>query len=67
MWWRRAARLAVGLVIVAILRFGLGEVLPREPALVGLVSTCLRYSLVALGVVWLAPWLFIKTGLAERA
>lgn len=67
LWWKRAARLAVGLVIVAILRFGLGAVLPREPALVGLVSTCVRYGVVALGVVWLAPWLFIKTGLAERA
>jgi len=66
-WRMRAARLAFGLVVVAILRFGLGAVMPRGPMVIGLASIGVRYSIVAMGIVWLAPWLFIKTGLAERA
>ena len=63
-WQRRAARLVVGLLVVAVLRFGLAAVFPRDPLVVGLVFRYVRYALLAVGIVWLAPWLFIKTGLA---
>ena len=65
-WRTRAARLVVGLLVVAVLRFGLAAVFPRDPLVVGLVFRYVRYALLAVGVVWIAPWLFIKTGLAER-
>lgn len=65
-WRTRAARLAVGLLIVVVLRIGLAAVFPRDPMVVGLVFRYVRYALLAVGVVWVAPWLFIKTGLAER-
>jgi len=65
-WRTRAARLVVGLLVVAVLRFGLAAVFPRDPLVVGLVFRYVRYALLAVGVVWVAPWLFIKTGLAER-
>lgn len=65
-WRIRAARLVVGLLVVAVLRFGLAAVFPRDPLVVGLVFRYVRYALLAVGVVWIAPWLFIKTGLAER-
>jgi len=65
-WRTRAARLVIGLLIVAVLRFGLAAVFPRDPVVVGLALRYVRYALLALGVVWVAPWFFIKIGLAER-
>jgi hypothetical protein len=41
-------------------------VFPREPLAVGLVFRYVRYALVALGALWLAPWLFLRLRLAEK-
>lgn len=64
-WARRAARLVVGLAAVAAVRFGLAVLLPREPMMTGLIFRYVRYAVTAFALTWLAPWVFIKTGLAE--
>ena len=63
-WRKRLARLALGLIVLFILRFGLGAVFPREPELAGAVFRYARYVSMALWATWLAPWIFVKLRLA---
>ncbi len=65
-WGKRIARLALGLVVLAAMRFGLGALFPREPLAVGLLFRYVRYALMALGALWLAPRLFLTLKLAEK-
>ncbi|MTV26750.1 phosphatase PAP2 family protein [Nitriliruptoraceae bacterium ZYF776] len=62
---RRAGRVAVGLVGVAVLWLGLGAVLPGGEAPVALVLRALRYGLVGVWVGGVAPLLFVRLGLAD--
>jgi membrane-associated phospholipid phosphatase len=66
-WTIRAARLVVGLVVVLVLRVGLGAVFPAGADAVALVFRYVRYSLVGLTAVWLVPWVFVRTGLARAS
>jgi len=62
--WQRALRLAVGLVLLLALRFGLKAAFAGlDPA--GLFRL-LRYALVGLMLTFGAPWLLCRIGLAPR-
>jgi membrane-associated phospholipid phosphatase len=63
-WRKRLARLALGLIVLVILRFGLGAIFPREPELAGAVFRYARYVSMVLWATWLAPWIFVKLRLA---
>jgi membrane-associated phospholipid phosphatase len=63
-WNKRLARLALGLIVLLILRFGLGAIFPREPELAGAIFRYMRYVIMVLWATWLAPWTFVKLRLA---
>lgn len=63
-WAKRLLRLGLGLVVLLGLRSGLGAILPRDPLAVGLLFRYLRYALIGLWTVWLAPWVFVRLRLA---
>ncbi len=58
--WQRLLRFLVGFAGVAILYFGLKTVLPE-----GLAWRFLRYAVVGLYAAALAPWCFVRLGLAR--
>jgi membrane-associated phospholipid phosphatase len=59
LWWKCGLRLAVGFVLVAVAYLGLKVVFPE-----GLVFRFVRYGCVGLTSGLIAPWVFVKTGLA---
>jgi membrane-associated phospholipid phosphatase len=62
---RRLLRYLVGIVLVGALYFG-GALLPElHPWGLDIGLRVLRYALVGLTAVWLAPWLFVKLRLAD--
>jgi hypothetical protein len=63
-WSKRLLRLALGLIVLVILRFGLGALFPREPELPGAIFRYVRYVIMVLWATWLAPWVFVKLRLA---
>ena len=63
-WRKRLARLALGLIVLLVLRFGLSAILPREPELIGGIFRYVRYVLIVLWAVWLAPRVFVRLQLA---
>jgi hypothetical protein len=63
-WSQRLLRLALGLIVLLILRFGLGALFPREPELPGAIFRYVRYVIMVLWATWLAPWVFVKLRLA---
>jgi membrane-associated phospholipid phosphatase len=66
-WWRRGLRFLVGLVIVVLFYFGPRLILPEDMAY-GLeaVLRFVRYIVVGWATIFLAPWLFVRLGLADR-
>jgi len=64
-WRHRILRLLVGLVLLAVVRVGLAAVLPREPLVVGMTFRYLRYALIGLTALWVAPWVFLRIGIAR--
>jgi membrane-associated phospholipid phosphatase len=58
-------RYVLGMAGLMIIYLGLSAVFPRTPDVVGYSLRFVRYSLVGLWGVWLAPRLFIKLHLAE--
>jgi hypothetical protein len=44
---------------------GLGMIFPDEPNLLDYSLRFLRYSLVGFWAIWLAPFIFVKLGLAQ--
>lgn len=62
--WQRVLRVPVGLVGVAVLWFGLGELFPRGEDLIALAFRYLRYAAVGMWAAGLAPLLFVRLGLA---
>lgn len=66
-WAKRIARLVIGLAVLVVLRVGLGAVFPREPLVVGMAFRFIRYALMGLWAIWLAPWVFLRVGLAAPA
>lgn len=64
---KRVLRFAVGLIGVIILRFGLKAAFsPLEAFEISLVLRIARYALIGLWAAAGAPWVFVRTGLAER-
>jgi membrane-associated phospholipid phosphatase len=61
---KRALRYLVGLVGVAIFWYGLGEIFPRDEALLSYILRFIRYTLVGSWVSGGAPWLFLRFNLA---
>lgn len=49
---------------ISISRVYLGVIFPREPLEVALLFRYVRYALIGLWTVWLAPWAFVRLGLA---
>lgn len=64
-WWKRVARVIVGLIGIAILWLGLGAVLPDEPLWLALPLVLVRDFLVGLWLTYYAPATFVRLGLAE--
>lgn len=71
-WAQRLARLAVGLVILAVVREGLallfGVILPDFEQILWLERTLrfIRYAVVGLTLTWWIPALFVRVGLAPK-
>jgi membrane-associated phospholipid phosphatase len=59
LWWKRALRFAVGLMLSLITYVGLKAILPE-----GGLFRFVRYGCVGLTVGLIVPWVFVKTGLA---
>lgn len=66
-WLKRIARFVLGVAVLLALRFGLGTIFPQQPVVVAMIFRYLRYALLLLWAMWLAPWVFIKFKLAEPA
>lgn len=63
--WYRLVRFLLGIVVVAALWFGLGQLFPREADLLSYALRVVRYAAIGLWVTWLAPLVFEKLGLLE--
>ncbi len=65
LWWKRALRFIVGVMGLLVLWGGLRALFEGlEPFY---LLRFIRYLLVGLWVTWGAPWLFVKSRLAQRA
>lgn len=62
---QRILRYVIGVLGIAILWFGLGEIFPRTPDFSGFSLRYLRYALVGLWITAAAPMIFVKAGLAQ--
>lgn len=62
---RRLARYLVGIALVGLLYLGGSLVPDLEPRLLDQTVRLLRYGLVSLTAIGLAPWLFVRLRLAE--
>lgn len=65
-WVKRLARFPIGLAGVLLLRYGLGAIFPDGEALLPYLLRFVRYSLIGFWMAGLAPWAFVRLGLAER-
>lgn len=63
---QRALRFLVGMIGLLLVWQGLDRVFPATPDLLGLTLRYLRYALTGFWALYGAPWLFVKTGLAEK-
>jgi membrane-associated phospholipid phosphatase len=66
-WLKRIARFALGVAMLLALRFGLGAIFPHDTSVIAMIFRYIRYTLMLLWAMWLAPWVFIKLKLAEPA
>ncbi len=64
-WWKRLVRLTVGLAVLVGLRVALGAIFPYEPPAVAMLFRYIRYAVMGLWMIWLAPWVFTRVGLAD--
>lgn len=65
-WGQRIVRYVAGILLVGALYFG-GSLLPElRPWMLDIALRVLRYGLVGLAAVWIAPWLFLRLRLASR-
>ena len=62
---QRVLRYLLGITGLLILYLGLGALFPRTSDLVSYGLRFLRYALIGLWVIWLAPMVFIRLGLAK--
>ena len=64
-WWRRLLRYFLGIVLAAAVYVGGSFIPDMEPWAFDMAVRLLRYALLGLVVIWLAPWLFVKLHLAD--
>jgi membrane-associated phospholipid phosphatase len=64
-WSQRIVRYGIGLLGLFAIRIGLAAVFPRDPETVALLFRYLRYAMMGLWAVWLAPMAFLRLGLAR--
>jgi membrane-associated phospholipid phosphatase len=67
--WKRGVRYLVGIVGLLVLYFGLDiafAALAADESTLGYVLRYVRYGTATLWATFLAPWVFLKAGLAER-
>jgi membrane-associated phospholipid phosphatase len=67
--WKRGVRYLVGIVGLLILYYGLDiafAAIAVDESALGYVLRYIRYGFAMLWAAFLAPWVFLKTGLAER-
>jgi membrane-associated phospholipid phosphatase len=66
-WWRRGLRLLVGLLVVGVLYFGTGVLIPDGlPHGAEMSWRFVRYAILVWAVAFLVPWLSVRLRLAER-
>ena len=66
LWWRRVLRFLVGVILIIVFYVGLKAVFPTEVALsLALGLRTIRYGVVGMVGTLVAPWIFVKTALAE--
>jgi membrane-associated phospholipid phosphatase len=66
LWWRRALRFLVGLILIIVFYAGLKVAFPTEVApSLALAWRAIRYGIVGMVGTFLAPWVFVKIALAE--
>ena len=63
--WKRAVRFLLGAALVAVIYFGLRLIFPGEGESLYAAFRFVRYAAVGLWISLGAPWLFLRTGLAE--
>lgn len=66
-YWQRLVRYIIGLMGVMILWQGLGSIFPSDPDLISYSLRYIRYTFVGFWMSGLAPWIFIRTRLAQKA
>jgi hypothetical protein len=66
-WGKRLARYVIGVIGVLVFWRGLALVFPSEPLAVAMVFRYVRYALIVYWALFLAPVVFLRLGLAERA
>jgi membrane-associated phospholipid phosphatase len=66
-WSTRLIRLGLGLTLLLGVRIGLAVAFPSGSDALALVFRYIRYAIMGLSAVWLAPWLFLRIGLARPA
>jgi hypothetical protein len=64
--FKQVARLLIGLAGILLFWRVLGSLLPRGEYLLAYIFRYLRYALIGFWVTGLAPYLFLRTGLAEK-
>jgi hypothetical protein len=64
---QRVLRYLIGLVGVLAIYMLLGAIFPDGEDLAAYMLRYLRYALIGLWIAYLAPWLFIRLGLAQPA
>lgn len=62
---QKAVRFIVGIIGVLVFWMGLGEVFPREEDFISYALRFVRYGLTGFWISGMAPFLFVKWGLAE--
>ena len=62
---QRVLRYVVGMLVVGILYLGGAAIPDLSPWLLDVMVRVLRYALVSLTAFWIAPWLFVRIGLAS--
>ncbi len=63
-WAKRAARFVAGVTGILILWLGLALVFPDEPFWLAMIFRYARYAVTIFWALFLAPWAFLKIGLA---
>jgi membrane-associated phospholipid phosphatase len=65
-WGKRAARFIIGVIGMLLCWRGLALIFPNEPEAIDFVFRYVRYALTVLWAIYLAPWVFVRVGLAEE-